>query len=212
MRHHRTGHPVLPHAPPPPAASPARRDRPARRSSRRARRAHRRPQDAAPGAVVTRDHARPGADQQRLQHLDGAGAPPRSPASLGLSGTAGAVAARHRGRDARGVGRWPRVHGAHPAGHLLRRPPGLRRPPARAGGAGLRLLDQALLRPALELQRPVPVRVAEAAGPGRRARAGAEDAPTLRLRPRSGGPARAGPLHAAHHAGRARPALHLPDR
>jgi hypothetical protein len=45
--------------------------------------------------------------------------------------------------------------------------------------------------------------------PGLALRERPQDPPALRLRPRGRRPARAGPLHAAHHAGRARPALHL---
>jgi hypothetical protein len=55
-------------------------------------------QGAAAGAGLTRDHARPGADQQRQQHLDAAVAHPRGAAELRLPGAPGAPAALHRGR------------------------------------------------------------------------------------------------------------------
>ena len=68
------------------------------------------------------------------------------------------VRAQHRGRAARGVGRLPRFMFRLKPGHLLRRRPGVQGQAARADRAGLRVRDQAPLRPALEERQALPVR------------------------------------------------------
>jgi hypothetical protein len=101
------------------------------------------------------------------------------------------------------------VHGAH----LRRASTSTTTPPSRAPrelvAAGLRLRDQALLRPEVQLGDLYIYESLKLPGlTGLRERALATQA--LRLRRAGRGRARARPLHAAHHAGRARPALRLP--
>jgi hypothetical protein len=111
--------------------------------------------------------------------------------------------------DARGVGRRAGVHGAHPAGPLLRGRPGLRGRPRELVAqdyvyAIKRFFDPRWNSSDLYLYESLKL-------PGLselRAQALKTRQP-FRLRPRGRRPARARPLHAAHHAGRGRPALHL---
>ena len=122
----------------------------------------------------------------------------------------GAAAAEHRGGAARGVGRLQDLHDPRQARHLLQRRPGVQGRPARADRRGLRLLDQAPLRSALEEPdlhhaQQQPHHRPRRGAPGRAARQEA-----VRLRQAGRGPARARPLHAPVQARRAEPALHRP--
>ena len=94
------------------------------------------------------------------------------------------------------------------AGHLLRRRPGVSRQAARADGAGLRVLDQAPLRPALEERQALSVRDGADPGPERIAARGDRQARQPFDYDREvDGPARARPLSLRGAAGAAQPAL-----
>ena len=108
----------------------------------------------------------------------------RSAADLRLSRAADQDEAADRAGDARDLGRFQTLHVQDPPRHLLRARPGVQRPQARADGAGLRLLDQAPLRPALEKPQPLRARERQAARPERAAQAGAGQQAALRLRHR----------------------------
>ncbi len=115
-----------------------------------AARRRRRHADGREGAALClrgrRDEPRPGQDQRPvLAHADAAHL--RGPLHLRPPRAAGEDQAADRRRHAAALRRLPRLDGARPAGHLLRRRSGVQGQAARAGRPGLRLFLEALRRP-----------------------------------------------------------------
>ena len=127
-------------------------------------------------------------------------APVRGPLHLRPPRPAGEDQAAHRRRHAGSLGRLPGLDREAAARHLLRRRPGLRRPPPRARRAGLRLQLQALRRPGEQGPGVGRLRVDRLCRARRVAAPGARRQDAVRLRPRDRGPARVGSLHAALQA------------
>ncbi len=169
---------------------PPRRGRLRRRAGRRSRSGQGLPLRVQRG----RDRLRPGRNlrpvlvQPHRQHL-------RHAAHLRLPGPAHQARAQHARGDAGDHRGRHALHDEGEAGHLLRRRRRVQGRQARARGRGLRVLDEAPVRPEEEVAQPLPVRRPDR-GHGRGARARAEGEPHGLRRARRR-PARARPLHLA---------------
>ena len=170
-----------------------------------------RPQGSALCISGRRDRLRPGAIERSLfthrhrRHFRGA-------ARVRLSGPAVCHEAADRGGHAGDLGRFHEFHVPNPARHPLCRRPGVQGPgwspnPARTDRAGLRVFDQAPLRPDLEEPQPVPAGKRPSARADRAAQEGdrGEDAIPLRHRSRRHPGTR--PLHLPGATGRTVAAL-----